>query len=91
MRRRLVDIVSYITGLLAVLTLIYLFQRVTPDIFTISFGPVAPPELVLDYEAIMIWRERGLDTLLQVLAMSASLLGVLLFMVRGGGRSDRHT
>lgn len=87
-RRRLVDLITFVVGLILMLTLIVLIQLVSPEVFTVSFGPSSPPELILDYEAIMIWRERGLDTLFQVLALSASLMGVLLFMVRGGMKYD---
>lgn len=88
MRKRLVDVITYIVGLLLVLTFIVSIQLISPDVFTVAFGPSASPSVILDYEATMIWRERGLDTLLQVLALSASLMGVLLFMIRGGMRRD---
>ena len=88
MRKRLVDAASYIVGFVLVLTLLVVVELFSPDIFGVAFGPSAAPNIILDYEAVMIWRERGLDTLLQVLALSASLLGVLLFMIRGGMRHD---
>lgn len=88
LRRRLVDAASYIVGAILILTLLVVIELFSPDIFGVAFGPSATPDFVLDYEAVMIWRERGLDTLLQVLALSASLLGVLLFMIRGGMRHD---
>ena len=88
MRKRLVDIITYIVGLILVITLVAFIQLVSPDLFTVSFGPSSSPAVIIDYETIMIWRERGLDTLFQVLALSASLMGVLLFMIRGGMRHD---
>jgi len=81
-------VISYLVGLALFLTGLYIFQYFAPNLFVLSFGPKAVPSNILDLETVMIWRERGFDTLIQVLALSASLLGVLLFMVRGGVRHD---
>ncbi len=80
--------ISYLVGLALFLTGLYIFQYFSPNVFVLSFGPKAVPSNILDLETVMIWRERGFDTLIQVLALSASLLGVLLFMIRGGVRHD---
>lgn len=47
-------------------------------------GLLATPENIIEFETLLIWRERVIDTILQIMALAAALLGVLAFLLRGG-------
>ena len=81
---KLVSILSYISSAIVGITLFAVVININPSLLRHALGPLVPHFLVIDYETLLIWRERVLDTLFQVIALAASLLGVLLFLLRGG-------
>lgn len=88
MRSR-VDYIAFLSCLILGLILIILvIGMVDPALFKIGYGPAASIDMILDFETLVMWRERGLDMVLQVLALSASLLGVLALLIGRGGRRD---
>ncbi len=80
---RLVDYFSYLSFIIIAIVLFIVVISINPSLLQRALGPLSPPSLVINYETILIWRERVLDTMFQVIALAASLLGVLAFILRG--------
>jgi hypothetical protein len=83
--RRALSILSYVSAILAGLLLLIVVISISPDLLRFSLGPLTRGEYIIDYETVLIWRERVLDTIFQTIAMVAALLGVLALLLRGGG------
>jgi hypothetical protein len=86
MRLRHVDLVSYFAAILGGIIIIIIVLGIDPVNLQNALGPLVPPDMVMDYETLFIWRERVIDTLAQVLVLAAALMGVLAFLLRG----ERH-
>ena len=84
---KLVSILSYISSAIVGITLFAVVISIKPSLLQHALGPLVPQPLIVNYETLLIWRERVLDTLFQVIALAASLLGVLLFLLRGGKKN----
>ena len=81
---RYVSILSYLSVALAGILLILLVLNINPDLLRMSLGPLANKDAIIDYETILIWRERSIDTVFQTIAMAGALLGVLALLLKGG-------
>ena len=80
---KLVDYFSYFSSMIAAIVLFIVVININPNLLQRALGSLVPPSLVINYETLLIWRERVLDTLFQVIALAAALLGVLAFTLRG--------
>ena len=86
--KKSVSLISYLSAGLAGIFLIFLVLSINPKLLTMSLGPLTRSKFIIDYETILIWRERSLDTLFQTIAMASALLGVLALLLKGGGRKN---
>lgn len=80
---KLLDILSYLSFIIIAIALFVVVISINPDLLHRVLGPLSPSSIIINYETLLIWRERVLDTLFQVIALVASLLGVLAFLLRG--------
>jgi|Deesub1362A_J573_1020465.scaffolds.fasta_scaffold00003_437 hypothetical protein len=81
---RYVSIIAYLSVALAGILLILLVLNINPNFLRMSLGPLANKDAIIDYETILIWRERSIDTVFQTIAMAGALLGVLALLLKGG-------
>ncbi len=77
-----IDVFSIISLILMSILLIIVVSHLRPELLSKALGPLVPPKDVIRFETSYVWRERGLDTLLQTIPLAAALLGVLIYMVR---------
>lgn len=78
-----VDVLSYISFSIVGISLLFIVISINPSLLKHALAPLLPRSMIINYETLLIWRERMLDTLFQVIALAASLLGVLAFLLRG--------